>query len=155
MMNRCFTYVLPCIADTLKIKRELLQNIYLSSTTFFNPEYIFLLFTYDLEYLEYLEQHIQVEEIQIKDNLIVKFKLNTWQKEINSLYLHGKYSEFPDSYKTSIMRYHNLSKTSKQFQILYKLPILRQKLESELKIKLESTAELGIKTNIKEETLDG
>ena len=155
MLNRCYTYVLPAITDTIKIHKSLVSNVYLRSLSMFDPSYIFIAFKYDKEYLDYLKTVPQLEEFKIKDNLIItKIKLDDYQSNINMLYIQGKYSSFPIEYKSKILAFHNLNKNSKVYQVLYKLPILKQKIEEELKIKLKDDVELGIKTNILEETYE-
>lgn len=154
MKNRCLTYVLPIINDTLQVNRSLLVNGYLRTKTFFNPKYIFLTFKPNAEYETYLKNHDQVEELTHRDNVVVvKFRLNSAQHEINLLYLKGAYSQFPKFVKDKILKFYNLPSTSKHYQILYKLPILKHKIEQQLQLKLNDAAELGTKTNIIEETL--
>lgn len=152
--NRAYTYVLPCIASTLNIDRNLIVNIYLAKKNFNDPQFVFLEFKKDKNNLEYLKSHAQVEDFgENNNNVIVKFKLNLLQFKINTIYKKGEYSLFPKSHKDSIMSYHNLSRVSEQYQILYKLPVLRHKLEDKLNVDISSDAELGVKTNLIEETL--
>lgn len=155
MINRCFTYVLPSINETLNIKRELLVNCYLRTKNFYNPEYFFILFKYNEDYVNYLKNHPQIIELlEYDENILVKIKLNLIQQEINKLYIEGQYSKFPLFYKDKILKYFNLPKSSEQYKILHKLPVLKHQLEKNLNVKLSENSELGIKTNIKEESLE-
>ena len=150
--NRSYTYVFPCIASTLKIDKNLILNTYLKKEgEELNSKIIFIEVT-KTKNIENLNSHPQIISYEEETNtLLIKFKLNLLQAKINSIYIKGKYSTFPNSHKEAVLNYHNLGKNSKHYQILYKLPVLRHKLEQELKVPIEKDAELGIKTNIIEE----
>jgi hypothetical protein len=146
---------MPSIADSMKIDKELLTNLYLRANGSFDTKYVYIEFNRSKEYEEYLSTQDQVEEITTySDKILVKFKLNKIQEEINKIYINGKYSTFPNSYKMKILNYFNQPKSSKLGQVLFKLPILKKKLENQLNIRISDEIELGVKTNIIEESYE-
>ena len=146
---------MPAIADSINIDKSLLVNLYLRTKDCFDLQYVFIEFIYNETYLEYLNSHPQVVEVTINsERLLVKFKLNKIQQIINKIYISGKYSTFPDSYKIKILNYFSKPKSSNIGQVLFKLPILKQKLENNLRVKISDLVELGVKTNIIEESYE-
>jgi len=77
-----------------------------------------------------------------KQYTLYKFKVPEEFLNDYNLIISGKYSQISDNAKLRILSFHNATKTSKIFQILYKKEELRMFLENELQEKLPKNAEL-------------
>lgn len=74
-------------------------------------------------------------------------------RETAELFLNGKYSEFPDDVKKTILKFHKASKQSSLYGILYKTEEYRKELANSLGSRISSRAELYSIPVLKEEIL--
>jgi len=171
--NKSKTFLLPLIAPLIGIEKEyfnLIENTYLfdlenkhidciyitQNFSFKNPE--FTAYEHRLINNQYfVELHDAGEEVLY----IFKFPEEYLQEYY--LLLNSKYSEFGNDAKEQILNFWTeiygkstggINFILKTKQILYKESILREKLEKELGVKLNSNDELGEFVEMNNETIN-
>lgn len=83
-----------------------------------------------------------------------RFKLLDDQQDIVELFKQGRYSQFPETYKQAILKFHGYNKEGSLAQILYKGSGLKQQLELQIGESLSDTSELYSIPNLEEETYE-
>ena len=152
MFNKSYTYILPMLSTEFDVIRTNLINTYIGSDEY--PAYdnhIFLLYKYVgnprfIEYEDYLE-HTKLFEAKYdpdKYHVMFIFSVPKEYQHVYDLYKQGKYSQFPDSYKVFIFKFHSITdENHKVAKVLYRHPDLKEELEDRLDIVLSSNSEVS------------
>ena len=159
--NRSKTYLLPLLSEFVEFDMKFMK--YLLNTYMFIDKYpdnhIGILHEFsikDPEFTAYEHKLIKneyfVELVDIGNKVLYIFKFPEIYKKEYELFKNGKYSEFGEDSKQLIIKFWTLANKGnsslpafliKLKNILYKENKLKEIIEKELNVKLESNQELG------------
>lgn len=171
--NKSKTFLLPLIAPLIGIEKQhfnLIENTHLLDV---NNEFIDCIFITqqfslkDPNFTAYEHRLTNnpyfVKLFDVNDEVIYVFKFPEEYIKEYYLFLNSKYSEFGKDAKEQILDFWTemygkvtagINFILKTKQILYKEKILKEKIEKELGIKLDSNAELGEYVDLMNETIN-
>lgn len=170
--NYSYTYVLPLLSEQVYLDLKILktiQNTYLFTNINNKPGKLYILCKYNYKDPKYsiyedrlISNELFVESYDIKDKVLYEFNIPKVYLFENVKFINGKYSLYKKDAKNLILTfwtemYGNIhsfvtGNLLKIKQILFKEEILRKKLESEYKVKIDKDSELGNKIDISKET---
>ena len=171
--NKSKTYLLPLLSEYVILEPLYFKNIntyIFDDKTLYNNS-IFVFFEYKKgknakieKYEQELVQSMLFQDIIYSDNYSTCFVFNFPKKFIGEyyLFLQGKYSEYSNYAKTLIVEFYtelyNGNLNAIDFlmtvkQVLFKDEKLKQKIEKDLGVVLDSNAELTSIMNMRDETL--
>lgn len=140
--NKTYTYLFPELAKKIKIPEKYIKGVFLGikGVSRFLEGNIFVWLSSQTPIINknYVKNHT------VGDGRIVEYvhpNKDTYDKIVK-----GQYSEIDKEAKKTIIKYHNCTNKDKLYQVLYKSPVLRKKMELDLKVDLKGY-ELGEKIN--------
>lgn len=140
--NKTYTYLFPELANKIKIPEKYIKGVFLgikNVSRFLNGNiFVWVSSQTPTVNKNYVQNHTVGEERIIE---YVHPNKDTYEKITK-----GQYSEIDKSSKKVIINYHNCTSKDKLYQVLHKSPVLRKKMELELKVDLKGY-ELGEKMN--------
>lgn len=147
-----------------RIKNEknnsILINTYLKSeyTPEYNTGHFFIEYKKTPEYSNYFSNFIEkhedfIDSYDVGEYTTFIFRIPFRQLNNYRQFIKSKFSRIEDSYKTHILRFHNLNFKSRLALTLYKDPLLYKIVEAELNLdfEIDRNQEIGSLLNINNE----
>ncbi len=153
-----FTFVLPMLFDSRGHIPSVKDCYIRAKGKDDKKEHIFLLVDKgesdkDLGRMRNNPYYEEEEEVD-NANLLITFKAPDEYKREYDLFLESKYSEFSESFKQRILRFHGITKTHNVGKVLYRSEDLYKKWEERLNVDISRDLEIGSKIKMKRETFD-
>jgi hypothetical protein len=154
------TYILPLLVNHIKIPFGNVINTYIKHEDHPDKDrHLFCIFRWssakvDGDYEEMLMNHELCEfHVDIStEYYMMCFKIPDELAHNYNCFLKGKYSHISSNGKELITKYYGLTKDKAPYMVLYKDERLKNKMESELGVKLSSDSELSSIPDIDHET---
>lgn len=150
-LKRSFTYLLPELANYIKIDKDKIKNLFLGikgKSKSFNGTVVLLV---EDNNESYKHNGYWLSSIKVEEGYLIEYMYP--EPDLYKLFIQGRYSEFEREWKERIIKYFNLDAEHKAFRILYRHEKLKQELEEKLGVTL-TNQELGERIKFDEEVYE-